>query len=768
MRLQMPPGCKSHSADLGRLGEPSSPFETSAGDQPIHLNIGAEVAAKARVFLSFPLRAAFILCLPLASFAQTVTIDSSPAGRQQTIDGFGTFLSSPDAQPGWWEQLYFDDLRASIGRMDLTPAFKSPYSDFTCNSPWFQPNPALPGPDGNNVRTYTNATDYTRLFAGNHAAIAVMGPSINDNVLLFDFNNSGVKTAGQLVQQAMAKLDQLGDFKLYASIWSPPPWLKISSGNSIGNMDWPLPANNPPWPFVWAGNYAGGMLDTSGTPRAEFFDGIEATSALTQFARYLAAYLRGVQNTYGVKFYAISIQNELNFEEFYNSCTYPLSSGYLAALMAARAELDKYPDLAGIKIVGPEDLLGGDAYALWQYGGGGSPIIHKNLQYLQNVAANPIAAQAISFFCIHGYAPDGVTSAGTNPQSWDWWARGWTSSPAAGIPPNVSGFTAYQKKSWMTETSGEDPVWLSPATGFPNNGGFSLALKIHQALTTGRESAWLHWQFGDTNPAGTQTLADSTQLANSPKYVGVKHFFRYIRPDAVRVTANVAGSTTLNASAFVHDAEKTLVIVLVNSAASAQAASIPVPVFPPGLNSFATYTSQDGSYFQAGSVSVSGGSISVNVPAYGVMTLRGFGTGGGDNFATWIANYFATAPNNTATSNPSGDGVVNLLKFAFNLAPNQPNSALLTAGTGLAGLPLIRVENLGGLRFTIEYIRRKGAGLSYQVQSSHDLHTWVPADVTPVGSPTRIDSVWERVKVQRSQPIAAGADEFLRVQVSSP
>ncbi len=99
-----------------------------------------------------------------------------------------------------------------------------------------------------------------------------------------------------------------------------------------------------PWPFIWGGNFAGGELDISGTPRAEFDDsslgGTGPTSALTQFARCTAAYLRGFQNAYNVRFYAISIQNELNFEEFYNSCTYPISSNYIIALKAVRAELD--------------------------------------------------------------------------------------------------------------------------------------------------------------------------------------------------------------------------------------------------------------------------------------------------------------------------------------------------------------------------------------------------------------------------------------------
>ena len=250
--------------------------------------------------------------------------------------------------------------------------------------------------------------------------------------------------------------------------------MKISSGNTISGQSGILPVNGTAWPFIWGGNFAGGKLDTSGIPLPEFDDsslgGTGPTSALTQFARGMTAFLRGFQQTDQVRFYAISIQNELNFEEFYNSCTYPLSAGYIIALKVIRTELNKYPDLADIKIMGPEDLLGGDPYGMWQYGGG-STTIHKNLQYLQNIGADAQASNALGFFCIHGYASDGVNAANATPTSWNWWANGWSSSPAAGIPANVKGFRYYGRKSWMTETSGEDPSWLAPATGFPKRNG---------------------------------------------------------------------------------------------------------------------------------------------------------------------------------------------------------------------------------------------------------------------------------------------------------
>ncbi|TAF79079.1 MAG: hypothetical protein EAZ51_08350, partial [Sphingobacteriales bacterium] len=498
------------------------------------------------------------------AFGQTVSIDASQAGRQQLIDGFGTCLSGNSGEQQWFQNLYFDDAACSILRFDMTPTFKAPYSDNTYNSPWFHDNPSLPGPDDNNVRTYTNASDYTKTFAGKNAQIAIMGPDINSNINFFDFSATAPNAAGIMSALGDTKKIALGDFKITGSIWSPMPWIKIASGNTYQNSSGILPANNTPFPFIWGGNFVGGKIDVSNIPLPVFFDGVQNTSALTQFARATAAFIRGFQNINNVKMYSFSIQNELNFETFYNSSFYPLSSQYITALIAVRKELDKYDDLKDIKIMGPEDLLSDATYALWQYGGGETEV-HKNLQYLQNIAADAEATNALSYFNIHGYAVDGIGSAGANPVSWDRWANGWTTSPAPGLPDKVSGFKAYGKKSWMTETSGENPAWIWPTTGFPNGGGFSIALNIYQALTTGYQSGYVYWQMSDDgNNASESTLTGSSVEANSPKYIAFKHFSKYIRPNAIRLNATFTGSSdNIAATAFVHDANKSLTYVLI-------------------------------------------------------------------------------------------------------------------------------------------------------------------------------------------------------------
>jgi hypothetical protein len=554
--------------------------------------------------------------------AQSVAIDATTGGRQQTMDGFGTCLSGTSGETTWMQNLYFDDAYCSLLRMDLKPCFVAPFSDFEYNSPWFHSNPALPGPDNNNVRTYTNASDYTRSYFNRSAQIAVMGPDINANILKFDFTQDGPRVAGVMAKAGLSRKTKLGDFKLTGSIWSPAPWLKISSGSVYGASSGIMPVQGTPFPFIWGGNFAGGKLDVSDTPIAQFFDGAQNTSALTQYARSTAAYIKGIQDKNGVTFYSISIQNELNFEVFYNSCTYALSSQYIAALKAVRKEFNKYPDLKNIRIMGPEDLLGGDAYAMWQFGSGTS-VTHKNLQYLTEIAKDTAAFADIDYYCIHGYAADGVSSAGSNSTLWDWWANGWITSPASGIPSNVKGFRGYTKKSWMTETSGENTPWLDPATGFPNNGGFSIALKMHQALTSGFQSGWEYWQFADGSAAGASTLTDATQLANSPKYVAFKHFSRYIRPNAVRLNTTVSNGANISASSYIHDVNKTLAVVVINSNSTAQTVTVNIPALPFALSTLDAHTSGNNSYWNASSLSIVQNKVTVTVPAYGIATLNG-------------------------------------------------------------------------------------------------------------------------------------------------
>src|SRR5476651_863664 len=102
----------------------------------------------------------FALLLGAKSSAATVTIDDTPAGKMQIIDGFGTCNHHKYGDEDWYQKAYFDDLGSSIMRMDITPSFVKPYCDDGYNCPWFGHKEPLAidhggGPDHNNCRTYT-------------------------------------------------------------------------------------------------------------------------------------------------------------------------------------------------------------------------------------------------------------------------------------------------------------------------------------------------------------------------------------------------------------------------------------------------------------------------------------------------------------------------------------------------------------------------------------------------------------------------------------
>jgi hypothetical protein len=175
----------------------------------------------------------------------------------------------------------------------------------------------------------------------------------------------------------------------------------------------------------------------------------------------------------------------------------------------------------------------------------------------------------------------------------------------------------------MTETSGEAPDWLSPVTGFPGQGAWSVALRIHQALTAGQESAWAYWQFTDGNAVGTYTLTDASLRSGAAKYTAAKHFFRFIRPNAVRVATTVANAPNLSASGFLDDTNSALTVVLINAGTYALTVQVQAPDVPMGLSSFQSFTSDTNALWVSNTVPIVSSQATVSIPAYGMCTLYG-------------------------------------------------------------------------------------------------------------------------------------------------
>ncbi|HEX8311595.1 MAG TPA: hypothetical protein VF614_09780, partial [Chthoniobacteraceae bacterium] len=125
---------------------------------------------------------------------------------------------------------------------------------------------------------------------------------------------------------------------------------------------------------------------------------------------------------------------------------------------------------------------------------------------------------------------------------------------------------------------------------------------------------------------------------------------------------------------------------------------------------------------------------------------------------------------------PGGDGVSNLLKYAFNMIGTQENQRAslaapnrgTVAAAGSAGLPRVRVLPAGD-QLEVTFIRRKAAtqpGVVYTVQFSDSMASgsWLP-NPAATEQVTSIDGVFERVTL--SVPRSGDNKRFARVKVSA-
>ena len=163
----------------------------------------------------------------------------------------------------------------------------------------------------------------------------------------------------------------------------------------------------------------------------------------------------------------------------------------------------------------------------------------------------------------------------------------------------------------------------------------------------------------------------------------------------------------------------------------------------------------------------SGGNVSTLV-SWG-LTLRGTVSDPRGLFDAWAAGL--TGPNADVGASPQGDGLKNLLKYAFNLNPLTADARHLVFGaTGeTAGLPVHRVVMDGGTTtLEVEYLRNIQSGLIYTPQYSVDLEAGSFQPMTGPESVVTIDACWQRVRVQQTFPAGTVPRVFANVKVALP
>ena len=370
----------------------------------------------------------------------------------------------------------------------------------------------------NVVRVTPGPGDYTYTVGGNMTTPVPISANLDENVARF---YPGGNNQTDLINWLQTNALEPDRIKMIGSLWSPPHWMKITTGRL---MNWDSTAQSAYDPIIPWGDYGG---NTGG--------GRVNPDMWTDWARYVLSTIKKYEQETGLPMYAFSFQNEPNVPATYNSATFAYiandvnnpSAGftdghwelYGDALQALANERALHPEIT-TKFFGPE---------LSQLGGGASN--PYNLPSYNAVRQNLISRGLLDD--LGGWATHEYTYPADSAAMWDAWYNG--SAHAAQIINGTNnlgwlgptpGIAGDNKEIWQTETEGEDQTWTK-------DGAMGFGLKIQNALVFGNVSGYTSWTltgYSSSDSWGLVDLDDINNPTNSYKYDALKQFSRYIRP----------------------------------------------------------------------------------------------------------------------------------------------------------------------------------------------------------------------------------------------
>lgn len=399
--------------------------------------------------------------------------------------------------------------------------------------------------------------------------------------------------------QEMREYAARGCDRFIGTVWSPPCWMKYNgqcSGGSV--LD---PVNHD------------------------------------AFATFMADYAQAVKDSVGVELYAISVQNEPQFPQPYNS-----------AIMSDEAMNDVINRLASkLDARGLSTRIFGAEHMFWA---GIGP-------YTQ-VSRNP----NLYAFAVHGYQ-DGVAQDYGTAEEW----------------ADLKNALDTNKRLWMTETTGGKST-------------LETAKTLHASITSGKVSLWTWWAYADN--LGTYEQTDDQNVLWHPNgtYYGSKHFFRFARPDA-KLVKTTCSDGALWTSAY-KNTDGSVALVFVNTATNAKSVAISGAGLP---SSYHVYRSS-GTEKCAAAGTTDGSDLSV--PAGGVVSIISgdpLPAVGDDPFPTQIA---APQPSSTPGElNIFGDDVleVYLNGVSVEMAGQKSKPVSLVQGQNVIACKLTNLAWGGGL-----------------------------------------------------------------------
>ena len=358
----------------------------------------------------------------------------------------------------------------------------------------------------------------------------------------------------------------------------------------------------------------------------------------TAYANYLVNYIKTIQSTYGVTLYAVSPQNEPDWNTSYESCLWTgaqfqdFVKTYLAPAIAA----------AGLST----KIMITESFA-------------DNLSLAAPAMNDPVAAPLVSIIGGHLYGggPFALSSGGFSHLT--------------------------NQENWQTE--------ISDVSATPNDtsmvSGLQEATWIHNCVVNASMNAFHHWWIVTESTTGG--VADNSGLCDNKsnptkKFYVLGNFSKFIRPGFQRIAIPAAPAANITCSAYASASR--LVIVAINKGTSSSSQTF---TLGGGLNAASVVpwvTDPSNNLVQQAAVAVSGGSFTFNLPAQGVVTFVCDLAAGGTPTFTATLTGSSTATRTAVPPTPSYT-VTRSASPSATLTPSP--TATRTATTTLTSTPSV-------------------------------------------------------------------------------
>ncbi len=457
--------------------------------------------------------------------------------------------------------------------------------------------------------------------------------------------------AGPYVSDMKAMIANGG--RIYSTPWTPPPAYKT---NGLGSC-----TNNA------------GLI----------------TTGYAAYATWLANYVESLKEEDGITLYALSLQNEPDLCEWYDSAYWTAAeiNSFVANNLGPTFSSDKLPTLLFV----PE------------------PSTYKDLSWGTPCADDASCNKYVGGVNWHDYdahlTGTNVVTAAPYPTSW----------PAG-------------KKYWETEAScGSDfgPSFCQHGFNIDITDALDWAAVIDQRISVDNANAWLYWWLLGQNSTDDQALmaADGT-VAQRAYMLG--QYARFVRPGHRRITATHLPEPQVSVSAYEDQPTNALVIIATNYGGSALTQEFTMANAPEFQELTPWITSASLSLAQQSNVVVTSNSFSYTLPAQSITSFVGKAT---TSAATWalknsspLTEYSADNLHSCQAMNvTAGD-----LLLSYNIAYNGSTTGIAltnsdTQGNTWAMIQTVIIPNVSILQ--IQYTRAKASGSNtIELRSSASVH----------------------------------------------